>query len=364
MSIERKINREPHPGLILATLYFRKPYPTCDDIDFLSIASMRLLEEFAYPALDGYGKFTVAYTRRIPSGEVSFTIGPAIPLTCSDGKVLSKSEVYAHIYQYLAEKAEIYDGAEISSLSIRVYIECKKDKKDRPLLSDEDIVSTLSSLLQAGKMEIEPRTARKIRHLKRSYPTPHITALKQSRTQMKPFLVADTETILIDDVHKPYAAGLLMVRPGEDLSSKVKGIETYFSEDYSIILDSFEERSTKVFFDLIERISTIARQEKSILTVYFHNFSRFDGILLLKHLSCHHECYTLKPLMRNHRLYELVVYHGKKKLFRFRDSLNLLPSSLANLAKNLCPDLGSKGSIPYEDVTLSNLVSMKTSLLD
>lgn len=231
-------------------------------------------------------------------------------MTCSDGKVLSKIEVYADIYQYLADKAEIYDGDEISSLSIRVYLECKKDKKDRPLLSDEDIVSTLSSLLQAGKMEagkmeIEPRTARKIRHKKRSYPSPHITALKQSRTQMKPFLVADTETILIDYVHKPYAAGLLMVRPGEDLSSKVEGIETYFSEDYSIILDSFEERSTKVLFDLIERISTIARQEQSILTVYFHNFSRFDGILLLKHLSCHHECYTLKPLMRNNRLYEL-----------------------------------------------------------
>lgn len=181
---------------------------------------------------------------------------------------------------------------------------------------------------------------------------------------MKSFLVADTETILIDDVHKPYAAGLLMVRPGEDLSSKMNAIDTYFSEDYSIILDSFEERSTKVLFDLIERISTIAEQEESSLTVYFHNFSRFDGILLLKHLSCHHEGYTLKPLMRNHRLYELVVYRGEKKLFCFRDSLNLLPGTLANLAKNLCPDLGSKGSIPYEDVTLSNLVSMKTSLLD
>lgn len=66
----------------------------------------------------------------------------------------------------------------------------------------------------------------------------------------------------------------------------------------------------------------------------------------------------LKPLTRNHSLYELVVYHGKKKLFRFIDSLNLLPSSLANLAKNLCPDLGSKGSIRYEDVTLPNPVNM------
>ncbi|KAK4412074.1 DNA polymerase [Sesamum alatum] len=90
--------------------------------------------------------------------------------------------------------------------------------------------------------------------------------------------------------------------------------------------------------------------------------------LALFHLACHHKNYKLKPLVRNHRLYEIAVYSGKGKkkklLFRFRDSLNLLPGKLNALAKNLCPDLGPKGSIPYEEVELSNLVSMKTSLLD
>ena len=138
----------------------------------------------------------------------------------------------------------------------------------------------------------------------------------------------------------------------------------FYIEDYSIILDSFEERSTKVLYDLVLRISTIVRQEQSTFTIYFHNFSRFDGILLLKHLACHHKSYKLKPLMRNHRLYELAVYSGKKMLFRFRDSLNLLPGKLSALAKNLCPGLGPKSSIPYEEVTLSNLASMKKSLLD
>ena len=70
---------------------------------------------------------------------------------------------------------------------------------------------------------------------------------------------------LFDDVHKPYAAGLLVVRPGEELSSKIKCIDSYFSEDYSIILDSFSERSEKVLFDLIERIATIVRLEPDIL---------------------------------------------------------------------------------------------------
>lgn len=68
--------------------------------------------------------------------------------------------------------------------------------------------------------------------------------------------------------------------------------------------------------------------------------------------------------MRNHRLYELAVYSEKKLLFRFVDSLNLLPGKLQVLANNLCPELGEKGSIPYEEVGLSNLSSMKTSLLE
>lgn len=37
---------------------------------------------------------------------------------------------------------------------------------------------------------------------------------------------------------------------------------TSFSEDYTIILDSFEERSRKVLFDLVLKVSRIARQEK------------------------------------------------------------------------------------------------------
>ncbi|KAL0302572.1 UNVERIFIED_CONTAM: DNA polymerase [Sesamum calycinum] len=64
--------------------------------------------------------------------------------------------------------------------------------------------------------------------------------------------------------------------------------------------------------------------------------------------------YKLKPLLRNNRLYELAVYSGKKMLFRFRDSLNLLPGKLSSLANNLCPELGPKGSIEH-DKLLSRL---------
>ncbi|PKU66497.1 DNA polymerase [Dendrobium catenatum] len=112
----------------------------------------------------------------------------------------------------------------------------------RPSLSSEERDSTLYSIMKAGLSEIEPITARAIRNRKRSYPR-HIQALKPSRTELKPFLVADTETILIDNEHKPYAVGLLLVRPGKEIKNQL--IDTYFSEDHSLILDSFEERSTK-----------------------------------------------------------------------------------------------------------------------
>uniref|UniRef100_A0A803NCS8 Uncharacterized protein n=1 Tax=Chenopodium quinoa TaxID=63459 RepID=A0A803NCS8_CHEQI len=103
--------------------------------------------------------------------------------------------------------------------------------------------------------DIKPRKAKVLRYRKRNYPT-HITALKSGSTRLKPFLVADTETILIDvkstpdpetgeedvtKVHFPYAAGVLLVRPGVVID---KGrIYTYYSEDYtSKVFKSFEER--------------------------------------------------------------------------------------------------------------------------
>lgn len=52
----------------------------------------------------------------------------------------------------------------------------------------------------------------------------------------------------------------MIVRPGEQINNLM--IDTYFSEDYSIILDSFEERSNKVLVDLVNRIDTIVRHER------------------------------------------------------------------------------------------------------
>lgn len=357
-SIDKEYYKDPHLGLRIATIEFKRPFLRCSDCDMIVLAVMRLYHKYAYTIQSDYGKLTVSYVMRIPFSVVPFTIGPAIPFR-EDGKDLP---IYTLIDKIVREKAEEYDESEISSIYIRIYITESKVSA-MPIISNDEIASKLWECINS-MVVVEPKEARTLRHRKHCYPN-YLTALKPKKSIRKPFIVADTETILIDQVHVPYAAGFLVVMPGDDLSSKpYYKIETYFSEDYSIIIDSFEERSQKMLIDFIARLEVVVRQNPSIRTVYFHNFSRFDGIIILKHLAIHGEKYTIKPLMRNHRLYEIAVYQGKKMLFSLRDSLTLLTSSLDNLAKNLCPQLGTKGSIPYDEVRVSNLMTLRHQLLE
>ncbi|CAK9187075.1 unnamed protein product [Ilex paraguariensis] len=119
-----------------------------------------------------------------------------------------------------------------------------------------------------------------------------------------------------------------------------------------------------MLFDFIERLAVVAARN-NVQTVYFHNLGRFDGIILMKYFV-HRSTYSIKPLMRNNKLYELVVSRGKKVVFRLKDSINLLSGSLNSLAKTLCPELGSKGSIPikYEDVDVPALKQYGSELME
>lgn len=78
--------------------------------------------------------------------------------------------------------------------------------------------------------------------------------------------------------HTPYAAGLMMVCPGEKINDIM--IETFFSEDYSIILDKFEDRSTSLLYDLIVRISIIARN-LTILWILKHITLQIKTLMLV-----------------------------------------------------------------------------------
>ena len=248
-------------------------------------------------------------------------------------------------------------------VGIRFYTEAGK-KIEILSVSPDDRTKQLEEALhnQVEVGSLPTITAQKIRNRNKTYKS-CITPVKCNSKELNPFLVADTETLFLENVHKPYAAGVMMVHPGDNIKNNSR-IDSYFSEDYSsFVFESFEARSSKLLSDFIHRIISIIKQNPAIQTVYCHNFSRFDGIFILKHLAIHAPNYRLKPLMRNNIIYELGVYAGNKRIFSFRDSLHLLPGKLGSLAESLCPGLGRKGSFAHENVTVKNVGEMKDSVL-
>jgi len=84
-----------------------------------------------------------------------------------------------------------------------------------------------------------------IRSTSREYSKYITVPRKSGNKDLKPFLVADIETIMIENLHVPYAVGVMVVNPG--IKVRVDRIDTYFSEDYSSrVFPTFEERSTRM----------------------------------------------------------------------------------------------------------------------
>lgn len=159
---------------------------------------------------------------------------------------------------------------------------------------------------------------------------------------------------MVNNLHVPYAAGYLVVKPGDDLTSIPSySIQTLFQKKNHITFyPNFEERSQRMLFEFFSNLEECVIKNRRLRTVYFHNFARFDGIFILRYYADRGNKYKIKPLVRNHKLYELKVYIND---LRFRDSCTLLPSSLASLGRTLCPELGPKGSIPHGDLVVSDL---------
>ena len=84
--------------------------------------------------------------------------------------------------------------------------------------------------------------------------------------------------------------------------------------------------------------------------VYAHNFSKFDGIFIVKILGQLHKekLVTLKFVKRDSNLISITVNFtedGEKYSIEFRDSLLMLPSSLRKLSKAF--NVESKGYFPF-----------------
>lgn len=226
--------KDPYLGLRIAQVGFKEPYLRGIDCELLTLAVMRLLMKFVYNTGFEYAKFTISYVMKIPTGEISYTIGSAIPLVDDCGKAVPKIGVYAMIEKYVRSQAEDYEKHVISGVFIRVYLAGRLEMALPLSLSSDSIGSQIWDFMEPCIGGGEPLEVKAMGKKKRRYPD-HITALKPHSKEMRPFIVADLETVLNNEnMNVPYAAGFLVVKPGEDVGLKAPygSIETYFSEDF------------------------------------------------------------------------------------------------------------------------------------
>lgn len=364
-SIESVRCKTVYPGSIYASTSFIEPYPRAIDFEVVTLAFIQLLEQYAYHIDSEYLKLTIGYTMQLPSSsDLSFTLGKAIPLCDPLGNRVPKKMIYEMIERQVRLYGEQYQDAVIKGVFIRIYYEAKDSLTSIAFPKISDMISQIINVMDSEIGSGELPEVKSLLYKKSRIPT-KISSIKSKTTECRPFIVADIETLLVNNVHVPYAAGYLVVNPGDNLTSIPSySIHTFFSENHITFYPNFEDRSKRMFFDFLSNLEVDVTKNSRIRTVYFHNFARFDGIIILRYYADRGNQYKIKTLLRNHKLYELKVYLGDKLLLRFRDSCTLLPSRLDTLAKTLCPELGSKGSIPHDDLKVSNLLVHSEDLIN
>lgn len=349
------------------------PYPRIEEISRLTYGFYVLLEQYAYNIKSKYVKVTLGYNMQLPSGiEVECTLGSAIPLYDNMGNLLPKRLIYYHIEKQVREYADRYENSVIKGLFIHIYYIHEENQTSlfSPIPGLED--SLLFDIRQVLSCSMTNRDLPPVQSLqfKEGRVPKYITALKASdREECRSFIVADIETVMLNKIHVPYAAGYLVVNPGDDLTSIPIPIKTFFSEDHIFYSDKFEKRSERMLELFLYDLEQYVKSNRDVRTVYFHNFSRFDGIFILRHYVNQGDKYKIIVLLRNAKLYELKIRRKNLSsenytfILRFRDSLTLLPSPLALLSKALCPELGSKGELAHKDLRVDNLQVHKEEIM-
>lgn len=211
-----------YSGSIYAETIFTEPYPRATDSSVLTLAFLKLVEQYAYNIVSKYVKFTIGYNLLLPSkSTISITLCKAIPLFYPIGSPVPKKDIFDKIEQIVNSYAEKYQDAVIKGLFIRLYYECDKDvpiSTEFPKISDKDMIRKIINVMVYDQGGGELPDVKSLRNKESRYPT-QVTKLKRKRKECGPFIVADMETLLVNDVHIPYAAGFLVVKPGNDLAS-------------------------------------------------------------------------------------------------------------------------------------------------
>jgi hypothetical protein len=140
-------------------------------------------------------------------------------------------------------------------------------------------------------------------------------------------ITMDIETITIDNIQIPY---LISWFDGDITKS-------YYIDNKTTLKDQIKLLFKEIFIRKYRNYK-----------VYFHNFSQFDSIFLLKVFSevTKEKGGTIKPLIFNDKLLSLQITYNNYTL-TFKDSLLLLPSSLSKLCKSFGLE-ENKGIFPFK----------------
>jgi hypothetical protein len=374
-----------------------------------------LLEKHVYPRIDRNGWASIVPVVEFLRGD-SFTsvkedvIGCAI---CNSIKLLEEGgrirdlEVIAPIiWRQLSALIDRYQYHFIYSIGIHIY--SNERIENVVIKEDDEVISSLAKreilekvVLYSQEKMSEEEIALNQSKSKSSQFADYITKLpNKNKIKMDQyvthkmndpkwkgqpptktlFMVADIETIMLfpkdyeegifkdpsktpKKRHYAYAASFMVVHPERVCERDVRHC---FSHEFQFTHPSFYDQSEQVLRTFIKGIISEGRKVGKTPIVYFHNMSRFDGIILAEHLSTHYKNeWKIQQNMRNGTMYELSVYKisksipkkgsGERLLFRIRCSLLILPLSLEDLAMEMCPNLGGKENMDHSAVTLESL---------
>jgi hypothetical protein len=272
---------------------FTSYMPQVGEVQILFKEVLRAILLHTERSINGFAKMSISYEVTAPANNnIVLTLGPCI-IVSNDDAVLDPGFCNA-LYKMIdnATNSPSSSVGRVHAIIIRVYMIRMKDFV--PLTEDELIIRldqvlrySTAELPSTPSIPLSSVTSNSYCSRKNKTSKPRTDIMKKVRSDstkgLKRFMVADIETILNDNLqHVPYAVGVMKVDPADG----VKGIDdivSWFSEDYSIVIEhDFERRSTRVLNLFIDYIEANARSSKTPYNViYFHNLSKFDGILLI-----------------------------------------------------------------------------------
>lgn len=168
-------------------------------------------------------------------------------------------------------------------------------------------------------------------------PTTKTKPYNESRDPLRLFVAADFETIVHENKHFPFTGSI-----SNHKTTRNAYIDTHKLKEDLSNLESLSNDFLLLFWDKLKAMLN-KYPKKTKKQIYFHNMNKFDGIFILKLVGLLLDSNKIKStdtslIHRNYVLYEIIIED-----MSFRDSIQLLPGSLNNLAKTF--DVGNKPNI-------------------